>query len=86
MSDQSQTAADAAPHATQIATMDSHARNPGIALDPAMFEGHAVNRSATERRAATLGTLLTRGPRSARAVPARTTISTRTTEVRLCAR
>ncbi|OWU72084.1 deoxyribose-phosphate aldolase [Roseovarius sp. 22II1-1F6A] len=35
--------------------MDSHARNPGIALDPAMFEGHAVNRSATERRAATLG-------------------------------
>ncbi|ATI43423.1 deoxyribose-phosphate aldolase [Pacificitalea manganoxidans] len=36
--------------------MDSHARNPGIALDPAMFEGHAVNRSATERRAATLGT------------------------------
>ena len=55
MSDQSQTAADAAPHATQIATMDSHARNLGIALDPAMFEGHAVNRSATERRAATLG-------------------------------
>ncbi|MAQ46621.1 MAG: deoxyribose-phosphate aldolase [Confluentimicrobium sp.] len=36
--------------------MDSHARNLGIALDPAMFEGHAVNRSATERRAVTLGT------------------------------
>ncbi len=30
-------------------------RNPGMALDRAMFEGHAVNRSATERRAATLG-------------------------------
>ncbi len=29
-------------------------RNPGIPLDPAMFEGHAVNRSAAERRAATL--------------------------------
>lgn len=29
-------------------------RNPGMALDPAMFEGHAVNRSAAERRAASL--------------------------------
>ena len=33
-----------------------HGRNPGIALDPAMFEGVRVNRSAAERRAATLGT------------------------------
>ena len=31
-------------------------RNPGMPLDTAMFEGHAVNRSAAERRAATLGT------------------------------
>ena len=30
-------------------------RNPGMALDLAMFEGHAVNRSAAERRAASLG-------------------------------
>jgi len=30
-------------------------RNPGMPLDLAMFEGHAVNRSAAERRAATLG-------------------------------
>jgi deoxyribose-phosphate aldolase len=29
-------------------------RNPGIPLDPAMFQGHAVNRSAAERRAASL--------------------------------
>ena len=29
-------------------------RNPGMALSPEMFEGHAVNRSAAERRAATL--------------------------------
>jgi len=29
-------------------------RNPGIPLDPAMFIGHAVNRSAAERRAASL--------------------------------
>lgn len=32
----------------------NHARNPGIALDVAMFDGHAVNRSAAERRAETL--------------------------------
>jgi len=31
-------------------------RNPGMSLDLSMFEGHAVNRSAAERRAATLGT------------------------------
>ncbi|WOI55367.1 deoxyribose-phosphate aldolase [Palleronia sp. LCG004] len=31
------------------------ARNPGMPLDPSMFEGHAVNRSAAERRVATLG-------------------------------
>ncbi|WP_434802943.1 deoxyribose-phosphate aldolase [Paracoccus albus] len=29
-------------------------RNPGIGLDTAMFEGHGVNRSAAERRAASL--------------------------------
>ncbi len=29
-------------------------RNPGMALDPAMFEGRGVNRSAAERRAASL--------------------------------
>ena len=32
----------------------NYARNPGMALAPAMFEGHPVNRSAAERRAATL--------------------------------
>jgi len=31
-------------------------RNPGMSLDLSMFEGHAVNRSAAERRVATLGT------------------------------
>ncbi len=30
-------------------------RNPGMPLEIAMFEGHGVNRSATERRAASLG-------------------------------
>ncbi|MCL4069204.1 hypothetical protein M3484_21840 [Pseudomonas sp. GX19020] len=30
-------------------------RNPGMPLETAMFDGHAVNRSATERRAASLG-------------------------------
>lgn len=30
-------------------------RNPGMPLDLSMFEGHAVNRSAAERRVATLG-------------------------------
>lgn len=30
-------------------------RNPGMALQPAMFEGHCVNTRATERRAAGLG-------------------------------
>lgn len=32
-----------------------HARNPGMPLAVEMFEGHAVNRSAAERRAASLG-------------------------------
>ncbi|WP_433962825.1 deoxyribose-phosphate aldolase [Roseitalea porphyridii] len=32
----------------------NQARNPGIALDAAMFEGHPVNRAAAERRAGTL--------------------------------
>ncbi len=31
-------------------------RNPGMALDPAMFQRHAVNKSAAERRAASLVT------------------------------
>lgn len=35
---------------------DDHARNPGVPFDPAMFQGHRVNRVAAERRAATLGT------------------------------
>ena len=34
----------------------NHARNPGMALDTAMFEGHGVNRTAAERRAAQLTT------------------------------
>jgi len=33
----------------------AHARNPGMPLALEMFEGHPVNRSAAERRAATLG-------------------------------
>ncbi len=33
----------------------NHARNPGMKLSPEMFEGHSVNRSAAERRAASLG-------------------------------
>ena len=36
--------------AMQAGTNDP--RNPGMALDAAMFEGHPVNRSAAERRAA----------------------------------
>ena len=38
--------------AMQAGTNDP--RNPGMALDAAMFEGHPVNRSAAERRAASL--------------------------------
>ena len=34
----------------------NHGRNPGMALTPDLFEAHRVNRSAAERRAATLGT------------------------------
>lgn len=38
------------------ATRDAEpGRNPGMPLDLSMFEGHAVNRSAAERRVATLG-------------------------------
>jgi deoxyribose-phosphate aldolase len=38
------------------ATRDAEpGRNPGLPLDLSMFEGHAVNRSAAERRVATLG-------------------------------
>lgn len=36
-------------------SLPNTARNPGTALRPEMFEGHAVNRSAAERRAASLG-------------------------------
>ena len=42
--------------AAATAAGPNHARNPGIPLDPAMFEGHGVNRSAAERRKATLTT------------------------------
>ncbi|WP_176559326.1 deoxyribose-phosphate aldolase [Rubellimicrobium roseum] len=42
--------------AAATAAGSNHARNPGIPLDPAMFEGHGVNRSAAERRAASLTT------------------------------
>ncbi len=37
-------------------SLANHARNPGIPLDASMFEGHAVNRAAAERRAGTLTT------------------------------
>ncbi|MBU1174427.1 MAG: deoxyribose-phosphate aldolase [Alphaproteobacteria bacterium] len=39
-----------------VATLSNQQRNPGMALTPEMFESHAVNRSATQRRAATLVT------------------------------
>jgi len=50
------TAADAHTAFNQASPSADHnqARNPGIALAPKMFEGHAVNRSAAERRAASL--------------------------------
>ena len=35
-------------------SLSNRPRNPGTALDTAMFEGHRLNRSAAERRAATL--------------------------------
>ena len=41
---------------TELRTKDSHARNAGTKLLPEWFEDIAVNRSATERRAATLTT------------------------------
>ncbi len=40
----------------QPESLSNHARNLGTALDASMFEGHAVNRSAAERRAASLTT------------------------------
>jgi deoxyribose-phosphate aldolase len=42
--------------AERVATPDLHARNPGMPLTPALFAGVRVNRSASERRAATLVT------------------------------
>ncbi|SDJ08907.1 deoxyribose-phosphate aldolase [Salipiger marinus] len=48
-------AAQAMPQSSGQPGANSH-RNPGQPLDPALFEGHAVNRSAAERRAATLVT------------------------------
>ena len=41
---------------TELRTRDAHARNAGTKLLPEWFEDIAVNRSATERRAATLTT------------------------------
>ena len=40
----------------QPESLPNHARNLGTPLDAGMFEGHAVNRSAAERRAASLTT------------------------------
>ncbi|GAD54554.1 LOW QUALITY PROTEIN: deoxyribose-phosphate aldolase [Limimaricola cinnabarinus LL-001] len=40
----------------QPESLPNHARNLGTPLDAVMFEGHAVNRSAAERRAASLTT------------------------------
>ncbi|WP_370162568.1 deoxyribose-phosphate aldolase [Limimaricola soesokkakensis] len=40
----------------QPESLTNQARNLGTKLDPAMFEGRALNRSAAERRAATLTT------------------------------
>ncbi len=40
--------------AERVATPDLHPRNPGMALTPSLFAGVRVNRSAAERRAATL--------------------------------
>ncbi|MFC7704327.1 deoxyribose-phosphate aldolase [Plastorhodobacter daqingensis] len=45
---------DAAPAPPAPAPPPNHARNPGTGLRPEMFEGHPVNRSAAERRAAAL--------------------------------
>lgn len=43
-------------HHSVPAKASAHERNPGIPLAIEMFEGHGVNRSAAERRAATIGT------------------------------
>jgi deoxyribose-phosphate aldolase len=47
-------AARAHPVPVRAAAPDSHVRNPGLPLAPEMFLGHQVNRSAAERRAASL--------------------------------
>lgn len=41
-------------HPVPARTGTGHERNPGMPLTPEMFEGHAVNRSAAERRTTTL--------------------------------
>ena len=41
-------------HPVPARTGAGHERNPGMPLTPEMFESHAVNRSAAERRTATL--------------------------------
>ncbi len=45
---------DAQPVTMGTHTKETTPRNPGVAFDPAWFEDLRVNRSATERRAATL--------------------------------
>ncbi len=42
------------PEAAPPEQLSNQERNPGTALKPELFEGHAVNRAATERRAQTL--------------------------------
>lgn len=44
------------PVPARMASAMDHMRNPGMPLATEMFEAHAVNRSAAERRAATIGT------------------------------
>lgn len=53
--DTQSTALEPAVSTDMVATHAAeHVRNPGMPLDLSMFEGHAVNRSAAERRASTL--------------------------------
>ncbi|WP_442902596.1 deoxyribose-phosphate aldolase [Frigidibacter sp. MR17.24] len=47
--------ADAVPALHPPAPQSNDTRNPGTGLRPEMFEAHAVNRPAAERRAASLG-------------------------------
>lgn len=50
------TAPDAVTHPVPATRGDAtHARNPGMALDLAMFEGHPVNTAAAKRRCAQIG-------------------------------